>query len=168
MVNPPTEVLDLANSCVAAVQKAVGVELDFTQDTLPVLDHYAQIESSDDDEILALVAPMLGAYFGEVIRRTVGPAEWSCPNDAHAEWRLQFDRMSLRFNPVGLALEVLTGEDAGAWGANLQMEKADRPLVESALAAYGDVSEEDYYRFSVRFEGIEQAYNAFKRKYEIN
>ena len=46
------------------------VELDYTQDTLPILDHYISIiPDRTSEDVLGLVVPMLGAYFGEVVRR---------------------------------------------------------------------------------------------------
>src|SRR5512139_1481301 len=94
-------VLDLAGACVAAVRKVVGVELDFTPETLPLLDHYARSAQVENEGVLELVAPMCGAYFGEVVRRALGEARWHCPEGKPEEWRLEFDDCFLHFNPVG-------------------------------------------------------------------
>lgn len=151
-------IMDLTVACVTSVKNATGLELDLTQDTLPILDHYAELLNSPGDEVVSLLAPMCGAYFGEVLRRHLNDGEWDCESAEHKDWRLKFERCSVELNPIGVALEVLTGREAGDWGAQLQMAPADREQVKRALAVYGEVEESDFYKFSVRFEGVEQAY----------
>ncbi len=150
--------MDLTVACVTSVKNATGVELDLTQDTLPILDHYAAIADSPRDEVVSLLAPMSGAYLGELIRRQLQDGEWLTDSDDYAEWRLRFQRCSLTFNPIGVALEVLLGEDVPDWGAHLETAPEDRLRVKKALDVYGDVRDCDYYSFCVRFEAIEQAY----------
>ena len=156
------QISELAQACIEAVNRAVGVELDFTQDTLPVLDHYASLEREPTNEVLSLIAPMCGAYFGEVIRQEVAEASWETEGE-HAEWRLHIDACDLWFNPVGIAMEVLTNSDVADWGAHLQTRPANKERIEAALKSYGDVRAEDYYRFTVRYEAIEQATLALLR-----
>lgn len=157
------EIPDLANACINAVRQSVGVELDWTQDTLPVLDHYASTVDRDATTV-TLLSPMLGAYFGEVIRQALQEVRWFGPRGAYAEWRIEFERCFLYFNPVGLAAEALTGGAVEGSGGHLQMLDEDRPDVAHALDVFGPVDEADYYRFSVRFEAIEQAHAALVRK----
>ena len=151
-------VMDLTIACVTSVKNATGVELDLTQDTLPILDHYAERADSPRDEVVSLLAPMTGAYFGELLRRQLEDGEWLIDSDDYADWRLRFDRCSLALNPIGVALEVLLGEDIPDWGAHLQTAPEDQLRVKKALEVYGDVRDRDFYTFSVRFEAIEQAY----------
>ena len=153
-----TAVMDLTVACVTSVKNATGMELDLTQDTLPILDHYAEKSESPRDEIVSLLAPMCGAYFGELVRRHLQDGDWAAPPGAYAEWRLTFDRCSLRFNPIGVALEVLLNQDVPDWGATLRTAPDDQMRAKRALEVYGDVRDRDYYTFSVRFEAIEQAY----------
>jgi len=151
-------VMDLTVACVTSVKNATGMELDLAQDTLPILDHYAALVDSPRDEIVSLLAPMSGAYFGELLRRQLEDGQWVTDADDYSGWRLRFERCSLTFNPIGVALEVLLAEDVPDWGANLQTAPEDRLRVEKALEVFGDVRDRDYYTFSVRFEAIEQAY----------
>jgi hypothetical protein len=51
-----TAVVDLTVACVTSVKNASGMELDLTQDTLPILDHYAELIDSPRDEIVSLQA----------------------------------------------------------------------------------------------------------------
>ena len=71
-----TAVVDLTVACVTSVKNASGMELDLTQDTLPILDHYAELIDSPREEIVSLMAPMSGAYFGELLVRQLGDGQW--------------------------------------------------------------------------------------------
>ncbi len=153
-----TDIVDLCEACIRAVRHTTQIELDFSAETLPVLDHYARHSGVPQAEILELLGPLCGAYFGEVVRRTIGDARWSAPSDDLAAWRLQFLGSELQFNPVGMALEVITEEPADGWGAHLQAPKHHQKALADAIHVFGRVSEQDYYRFTVRHEVIEQAY----------
>ena len=60
---PPAEVGDLAESCVRFVHDALGMTLDYTPDTLPILDHYLRDRArGTSEEVLDLLAPAAGAY----------------------------------------------------------------------------------------------------------
>lgn len=157
---PPPEVTELADGCVRSVEQVLGVELDFTQDTLPLLDHYlGEIPEDAPDDVLALVGPMAGSYFGEVVRRHLAGARWHAPPDDYQHWRIEFERCFLHFNPVGMAFEAVLSDDVPEWFAHLSVRDADKTLVRDALESLGAVEPEDYYRLSVRFEVIELAYH---------
>jgi hypothetical protein len=155
----PELVTELADGCVRYVEQAVGVKLDYTQDTLPLLDHYLQMgPDASQQEVVALVAPMAGAYFGEVVRQHLQGARWHAPPDDYQAWRIEFDRCFLHFNPIGMALEALLGEDAEGWAGHLQVLDEDREALKEALEQLGEVQEEDFYKLGVRFEVLEQAH----------
>lgn len=173
--SPPASILELAHACVQAVANATKIELDFTQDTLPVLDHYLDAAKGPRDEIVGLVAPMAGAYFGEVLRRALGPARWELVDDDYGACRLRFPQAGLALNPIGVALESLLRTSIGDVGAHLDVPEACRERVAAALDLFGDVREDDFYRLAVRYEGIEQALAALspeiaerKRPSELN
>jgi hypothetical protein len=153
-------VMDLTVACVTSAKNATGLELDLTPDTLPFLDHYANLVDSRREQVVSLLAPMCGAYFGELIRRQLGDGEWILHADDYAQWRLRFEACSLSFNPIGIALEVLLSQDVADWGAHLQTAPEDRSRVEQALEVLGNVPDRDYYTFCVRYEAIEQAYRS--------
>ena len=103
---------------------------------------------------------MSGAYFGELLRREFEDGHWFTDAEDYSGWRLHFERCSLTFNPMGIALEVLLGQDVPDWGAQLKTAPDDQLRSKKALEVYGDVRDRDYYTFAVRFEAIEQAYLA--------
>ncbi len=149
----PQVVVDLAESCVRFVAAAQDTPLDYTQDTLPLLDHYLREAIEAEDEVLGLVIPAAGAYFGEVVRRHLGQGAWHAGGDDYADWRLTLHPGPLSFNPIGAALECAT--DGSEGGAQMSIPDAHREAIESALETMGDVREDDYYTFSVRFEVLE-------------
>ena len=101
-------VAELADACVRYVQEALELELDYTPETLPILDHYLKSRMEDPkEELLSLLAPTAGAYFGEVVRRTVDGARWHCPSGHFAAHRIEFETFFLHFNPIGVAVEFL-------------------------------------------------------------
>ena len=105
---PPENVLELAASCVRFVAQKYNVALDFTPDTLPMVDQYvrdAQKEISARPETMAVLAATVGAYLGEVMRREFG-AFWFAEGD-YAAWRLYFTHVYLACNPLGMVLEAL-------------------------------------------------------------
>ncbi|MEM6961235.1 MAG: hypothetical protein AAF550_05765, partial [Myxococcota bacterium] len=112
----PIEVVDLAAACVNAVEQSVGIRLDYSQDTLPILDHYLRdsaIQSNNGDKnpsILSLVGPMAGAYFGEVLRTGLPGARWRTGED-YTEWRIEFQPVFLWMNPIGFAVAAIFEED---------------------------------------------------------
>jgi hypothetical protein len=154
----PSEIADLADSCVRFVQDALGLRLDYTPETLPVLDHYLREGARGaKPEVLALLAPASGAYFGETVRRNMPGARWHCPPEReYRDFRLEFDPFFLCFNPIGVAVEVLTMEDASGFGAHFQVLEEARGALASALEARDDVESESYYTFSMRWEVLEQ------------
>jgi len=164
--DPPEKIADLAEACVRFVQKTIGVAPDYTQETLSLVDHYMRsIPEEPEDEVLALLVPACGAYFGEVVRRELG-AIWTCPDDEYASWSLELRGSGVQLNPVGVALEVATGEDAEGWSANIRVPPPDRDRVKEAVDRLGEVPEDDYYTFVVRYEVLVCAHQELLPKKE--
>ena len=164
-MDTPQHVADLATACVASVKATLGMTLDLSVETLPVLDHYAhEVLEASEDELLSLTAPMCGAYYGEILRRRFAGFRWHAPRDAFESWRLELEPAFLFFNPVGVALEVITEADAPGFHAHLGLRPADRKEVERAVALFGDARHQDYYSFTLRAEVLEQAMEALGRK----
>jgi hypothetical protein len=153
----PDAVRDLADGCVRYVKRALQIELDYTPDTLPLLDHYLRNASDiSQEQVLSLVAPAAGAYFGEVVRRTLGPCRWHWVEGDFSACRLEFERCFLSFNPIGSALATLLSGDAEHYGGQPALLAEDEPLVKESLARVGEVQEQDFYRLAVRYEVVEQ------------
>lgn len=159
----PELIRTLAEGCVRFVKQAVGIELDGTPDTLPILDHYLTLARDDEEarkrnEVLGLVATSAGAYFGEVVRRAAPSARWHLSDaDDPSSWRIELDHVFLSFNPVGMAREAITEKSEEGWNAHVEVLAQDRNLIAETLERVGGVSEEDYFRLAIRWEVIEQS-----------
>ncbi|MGF1464649.1 MAG: hypothetical protein ACFCGT_00820 [Sandaracinaceae bacterium] len=160
-----------ADACVDLVQASVGVELDGTPDTLPLLDHYliGLREEGEGGEpsagLVAAVGPAAGAYFGRVVLAHLPGGRWirpgaadDAPDDPSAwaleRWRIHWPDVGLALNPFGAALEALFGEDVADWGAHLDVPETDREALAKALDAVGPVREQDAHRLAVRYEAL--------------
>lgn len=106
---PPPAVADLADGCVRFVEKALGFQLDYTPETLPVLDHYleqAGAAAAGRTEALLLLVHAAGAYFGEVIRRQHA-SWWRAEGDDPLAWRIELEAVYLAFSPMLFVREAL-------------------------------------------------------------
>ena len=154
----PAQIGDWAEVCRSFVKEALGIELDYTPETLPILDHYVRTKAKPGtQEVCELLTPPLGAYFGEVVRRSLDAegVRWHAPDSGLEAHRLEFDAFFLCFNPLGVAVEVLMADDAEGYGAHFQLLDESRPTVEAALAESESVSADDYYTFTMRYETLE-------------
>jgi hypothetical protein len=163
---PPPEVIqDLARSCQDYVKKAVGVELDYTADTLPLLDHYIAAVRADileREELRGLVAHAVGAYFGEVVRRTFG-GFWRMPSANVHDWAVCARPVFLSINPMAVALDALAaGQEHDGPRSDLRVAPEYREAVNQRLSALPPVAEEEFYLLSTRLEAIEVAVDALR------
>lgn len=161
----PDIVLELAASAFRMVKQTLKIDLDFTPETLPLLDHHlrsARAEAKNSAELRELVATSAGGYLGEVVRRHLPGARWHVDPADFGRWRIELDHVFLYFNPIAIAFEVLAGGDTEGWSGHLEVLAQDRGLLEQALSRMGDVAEDDYYTLAVRYEVIEQVISALE------
>jgi hypothetical protein len=151
----PAHVRELAEQCARYVQRATSIALDFTPETLPVLDHYLrQIlrqVSRTDEAVRGLVTPAAGAYLGEVVRGRF-PCRWHAPEEDYGAWRIEFEEVFLHFNPVAFAHEAIMGADVVDGGAGFGVLDQDRDAVHAGLEALGTIAEDDYFKLATRYE----------------
>jgi hypothetical protein len=140
------------------VQRAVGVELDDSEESLAYVDHYITSTAQKDalkPEVLALVAPALGAYLGQVAIKRFG-GKWVTDGEP-AAWRVELEPAPLTFHPVGMAAEALrSGEVEGYDASFAARSDLMGPLLE-ALEATPPVDEAYYYSLTGRFETLTHA-----------
>lgn len=163
------EIEELSESCERHVRDALGIALDGSIETLPILDHYISLSRDairDRPELLPLLSRTIGAYFGRVLARHFDGFWWLRSGDVHT-WFVCLKHVFLALNPVGLAHAALVSDDIEAMSgppADLRLAAEDRELVERRLEALPPVSEADYVRLSVRVEGIEIAVAALREQ----
>jgi hypothetical protein len=161
----PDLVLELAASAFRMVKQSLQLDLDFTPDTLPLLDHHlhaARAEAGKSDDLRLLVATSAGGYFGEVVRRAIPGARWYAPEGDFGAWRIELGHVFLHFNPIAMAMEALASGDVEGWSGHLEVLPQDRGLLEQALSRMGEIDADDYYTLAVRLEVIEQVVAALE------
>jgi hypothetical protein len=157
------EIRELSASCEQHVRDAVGLELDGTIETLPILDHYVRLSRSaikERPQLLPLLARTIGAYFGQVVADHFG-GFWSLTSPDAIHWHVCMRTVYLAFNPIGMAhaalIWSLEEELAPGPPAELRLSREDRAWVEQRLDALPPVREGDFFSLSTRVEGIEVA-----------
>lgn len=161
----PDLVLELAASAFRMVKQSLKIDLDFTADTLPLLDHHlasAREAARTQPELRELVATSAGGYFGEVVRRQIPGARWHVEAGDLGAWRIELAHVFLHFNPIAMAMEALESGEVEGWSGHLSVLPQDRSLLEQSLSRMGEIDEGDYYTLSVRLEVIEQVIAALE------
>lgn len=161
----PEVVLELAASCVRFVHTKFGITLDFTHETLPLLDHYAQearAELKNRPEATTLLVEAMGAYFGQVLALEFGGLWKQEGTDPHS-FRVCLQSAFLSVNPVGVAYDILyAGQTHAGPSSELGLAREDKALVEGRIAALPPVREEEYFTFSARYDVFHIAYEALR------
>jgi hypothetical protein len=166
---PPDPIPEYASACLEYVRRALGFELDFTAETLPVLDHYVSTVRetlTDRTEIPPLIARAAGAYFGEVVR-TVIPGFWRVPSPNVHDWQLCSRVAFLWVNPVGIAYDAIYGSREHDGPRSLvRCAPEDRQFLERRLETLPPVPEDQYFLFTTRLEVLEVANEALHARLE--
>lgn len=169
MAAPPDPIFELAGACLEYVRRALGFDLDFSQETLPVLDHYVATVRKDlaaRPELGQLVARASGAYFGEVVR-VVLPGFWRVPSANIHDYQLCFRSAFLWLNPLGVGYDALyAGAEHDGPRSMLRVAPDDREFLERRLATLPPVPEDQYHLFTTRLEVLEVAHEALVARLE--
>ncbi len=148
------KVADHAQQTVEYVQRALGLELTYDSETLPLLDHYLRTVPADLPPTVALVLATAGAYFGEVVRRHLG-GRWELGTSDATEWRLILPT-GFSFVPAGMvAAAILRSDDIEDVETEFDCPAGARPYLEEALDRMADVTEDDYYSLCGRLDTFE-------------
>ncbi|MBW2262980.1 MAG: hypothetical protein JRG91_13465, partial [Deltaproteobacteria bacterium] len=161
MDGQPPAVAEFSDALVRAVDKALGMKLDHTPDTLPFLDHYLKhSKSSTEDrdergdvkpEFLQLIAPMAGCYFGEVVRRSF-ETRWVTPGEDPSKWRMEFCRCFMFFSPMGVVVESLLQREVEGIPGAFQVAADQREHVAALLENQPAILERHFFALTVRWE----------------
>jgi hypothetical protein len=155
---PVAQFVDALRSYVAR-SLGGGVALDGSEASLAFVDHYLEQTVAGkkiDDAVLALVAPALGAYLGEVAIARFG-GRWALETADPATWRVELEPVELRFYPAGMAAEALRRDEVPGWDASFSTAPALMGPLADALAAAPPVDESYYYSLTGRLETLEHA-----------
>lgn len=165
----PQDVRELARACEQYVERALGFRLDYSVETLPVVDQYAREVRErvlERPDLMPLLAQALGAYFGEVLCRRLG-GFWRLPSANIVDCQVCLQHAFLWLNPIGVAYDAIAGHAGHEGpGSTLRVAPEDRELVSARLARLDDVAEADFYLLSTRMEVIELVVDALRQRME--
>ncbi len=151
----PPRVREYADQAVSYVRRALGIQLEYDSNTLPVLDHYLRTVPEDQPAALQLVVATSGAYFGEVVRQRLG-GRWELA-DQEAEWRIVLPT-GLNFSPVGFVAAAIARADLEDLDSEIAAPPRMLPYVQRALARMGEVTVDDYYSLCGRLDTLEHVH----------
>ncbi|HEY0477965.1 MAG TPA: hypothetical protein VGD37_10600 [Kofleriaceae bacterium] len=151
----PPRVREYADQTVSYVRRALGIQLEYDSNTLPVLDHYLRTVPEDQPAALALVVATSGAYFGEVVRQHLG-GRWELGAE-EAEWRVVLPT-GLNFSPAGFVAAAIARADLEDLDSEIAAPPRLLPYVQQALARMGEVSVDDYYSLCGRLDTLEHVH----------
>jgi hypothetical protein len=159
----PSQIVDLAGNLVDFVETAIGIRPDFSPDTLSIVDHYASIareEVKNRPEILDLTGQALGAFFGEVVRRSEG-AFWRVPSPNYHDWRLCGLTSFVAINAIGAGYDALVGstEHHGP-SSQVRLAPEDREAIQERLNNLPAVPDNEFYSLCMRLEVLQIAMEA--------
>jgi hypothetical protein len=169
MAAPPDPIPEYATACLEYVRRALEFELDFSPETLGVLDHYAgtvRATLGERPELAPLIARAMGAYFGEVVRGVI-PAFWRIPSLNVHDFQVCSRVAYLSVNPVGVAYDaIFVGAPHDGPRSIVRSAPEDREFLERRLSTLPPVPEDQYYLFTTRLEVLEVANEALSARPE--
>ncbi len=142
------------------VEKRTGLHLDYTAETLPVLDHYlreARASCAQHPETGVLLCAVTGCYLGEVLRRRHLSLDWHTDADDPLEWELRRREGSLSVLPAAIAKAALRSPGASDNDAFVQLPPGARRALAQKLGALPEVSDEEFVAPSTRIEVVDFA-----------
>jgi hypothetical protein len=165
----PEPIKDLVSACLRYVKQALGTDLDFTPDTLPLLDHYltdVREELSAKPELAELTAHAAGAYFGEVLRRQFR-GFWRSPSESLHDYQVCSSVAFVSINPFGVAYDALYGgTEHGGPRSNLRVAPEDQGYITARLATVPELPEDQFFLLTTRIEAIEITVEALRARLE--
>jgi hypothetical protein len=165
----PEAIGELVRACLDYVKRSLGTELDFTPETLPLLDHYlseVREELSVKPEIAELTAHAAGAYFGEVLRRQIR-GFWRASSGSLHDNQVCSSVAFFSINPFGVAYDALyASTDHGGPRSNLRLAPEDHGYISARLATVPEVPEDQFFLLTTRLEAIEITVEALRARLE--
>jgi len=164
---PPEEIADLAQRCVLHVESRFGLRPDFTPETLSLVDHLIEEVLAEEargaapppghrlrSQLASILVPILGAYFGEVVRRGF-PCRWRSAGGGPAGWLLEFEHCPLRFHPFAAVAEAILRSTISDGPAVLRPAPQLVDGLRQRLAAAPPLPDDQFHTLTTRFEVLQ-------------
>jgi hypothetical protein len=149
-----------ARACAEYVRRSMNINLDYSAETLPLVDHYlstARAQVLERPSFAPLIAEAAGAYFGSVAVSALG-GFWRIPSGNVHDWQICMKNAFLSINPIGVGYEALFSSSTHAGPrALLHVAPEYRKFVDARLASLPETREDEYFLLSTRLEVLETA-----------
>jgi hypothetical protein len=164
----PDWIRELGFACRQYVWSKVKIELDGTPETLPVLDHYVSLIRGDlqkGPHAEPLVTRAVAAYFGTVLAMGID-GFWKVSSQSdESGWWICTRPVYLALNPVAVAYDVVAATvDHSGPASELQLDRLEYDFVMQRLARLPQLTEEEYFTFSARYEAVDIAVAALRER----
>lgn len=164
----PDWIRELGFACRQYVWSKVKIELDGTPETLPVLDHYVSLIREDlqqGSHAEPLVTRAVAAYFGTVLAMGID-GFWKVSSQSdELGWWICARPVYLALNPVAVAHDVIAAStDHSGPASELQLDRLEYDFVMQRLARLPQLTEEEYFTFSSRYEAVDIAVAALRER----
>ena len=151
-------IVELAQSLVDFVERAVGIRPDFSPETLPLVDHYAsevRQQLKERPQLLDLASQAAGAYFGEVVRRNL-PGFWRVNTGNQHDWLVCGSHAFVALNPIGVGYDAIVGGETHSGPSSaFRLAAEDRKQIAARLEVLPPETNEDFYKLTTRYEILE-------------
>ena len=158
-MSTPEQVRPFLEAAQRYVERALGAQLDGSDTSLAFVDHYIEQTARKEalkPDVLALIAPALGVYFGEVAIAKLG-GQWLLEGPDPTQWRVELLPAPLLFSPVGMAAEALRGGEVDGYDGVFTTRQDLMGPLSQALESSPPVDERYYYSLTGRLETLEHA-----------
>jgi hypothetical protein len=165
----PQEAQIIAERCVEHVRNRHEVELDYTSNTLSVIDFFIRDVVAEEcggtapppgdsrrAHLVHLLGSTVGVYFGELLCRTF-PCRWRISGEEPENWLIEFDHVPLRFNPTIASVEAFTEQEAAGLGQVLITEPMEVETLIERLSVAPPVPADEFFSLTTRFEVLQIA-----------
>ena len=152
----PEKLREFADQAVQYVKNAVGIAPSYDSDTLPLVDHYLGSVPADEPATIALMIPLIGAYFGETVRRNLG-GRWDGGTGLNEEWRIVLPT-GVSFSPNGFVAAAIAKADLEDFDSELDAPARMKPHVQALLGRMGEMPIDQYYSLCNRLDTLEHVH----------
>jgi hypothetical protein len=161
----PAQIVDLSSNLADFVDKALGIRPDFSPETLSLVDHYAteaRKHLTTRPELSDLTSQALGAYFGEVVRRSEGGL-WIIPSPNFHDWRLCGSTAFVSINAIGVGYDALYGStDHHGPSSAFKVAPEAQSAVTDRLERLPAVPDTEYFTLCTRLEVMQVVMEAVR------
>lgn len=154
---------DLVTAAKEYVRRTMGVELDLSAESLPVVDHHLEETPFLEPSVQELMIAAFGIYFGEVARlRFKGRWVKEDTKENPSSLKMELAGGSLSFFPTGVVAEAIKKGPVDGWDGDIDVPRHAVSRLKEKLDRLGPVEERHYYSLVGRMEALESLVEGLK------